>query len=323
MHDCIVVGAGIAGLLAAQELQRNGQMVVVLDKARGVGGRMATRRVGDGVFDHGAQFFTAQDPRFKELVDEWAARGIAREWGHGFASGDGFIQPDGYPRYCGVSGMTAIPKYLAKGLDIHLSDGVTAASVDGGCWKLQTAEGQALSGKRLLLTPPVPQSLEILEAGGTTLPSDAKAALDQIEYDPCFAVLVTLDGPSKIPDPGGIRMPHDRIAWMADNETKGISPGHHNVTIHGNPNFSRQYFDEDPASVAEVLIGAAEPWLGAKVVDSQVHRWRYSQPTRVYPAPCVYTAQPAPIAFAGDAFGGPRVEGAALSGLAAAKHLLH
>jgi len=321
MYDCIVVGSGIAGLLGARELQNAGQTVVVLDKARGVGGRMATRRVGEGVFDHGAQFFAARDPRFKSLVDEWVARGIAREWGLGFAGGDGFLKADGSPRYCGVAGMTAIPKYLAKGLDVRLSDGVTAAGIDGDAWHVQTAADQVFAGKRLLLTPPVPQSLKILESGGTALASDVTTALNAIEYDPCFAVLATLDGPSTIPSPGGIRMPHDIIAWMGDNHAKGISPGQQNVTIHANPNFSRQYFDDDPTMVAEMLLGAAEPWLGAKVIDSQVHRWRYSQPTRVDPAPCIFTAQPAPIAFAGDAFGGPRVEGAALSGLAAAEHL--
>ena len=51
--SCIVVGAGISGLLAADALHREGYDLTVLDKGRGVGGRMATRRVGGGTFDHG------------------------------------------------------------------------------------------------------------------------------------------------------------------------------------------------------------------------------------------------------------------------------
>ena len=70
-RSCIVVGAGISGLLAADELQREGWTVAVLDKSRGVGGRMTTRRVGEGTFDHGAQFFTVRDNRFADL-GPWA-----------------------------------------------------------------------------------------------------------------------------------------------------------------------------------------------------------------------------------------------------------
>ena len=72
--SCVVVGAGISGLLAAQELTAAGWRVVVLDKGRGVGGRMATRRVGDGTFDHGAQFFTVRGERF--LAGERRRRGV-------------------------------------------------------------------------------------------------------------------------------------------------------------------------------------------------------------------------------------------------------
>jgi hypothetical protein len=35
---------------------------------------MATRRGPDGLrFDHGAQFFTARDPRFAACVEDWTA----------------------------------------------------------------------------------------------------------------------------------------------------------------------------------------------------------------------------------------------------------
>ena len=43
----IVIGAGIAGLLAARQLAEAGRDVTVLDKGRGVGGRLATRRIGE------------------------------------------------------------------------------------------------------------------------------------------------------------------------------------------------------------------------------------------------------------------------------------
>ena len=80
MIDVLVIGAGISGLLCASELQRAGVSVRVLDKGRGVGGRMATRRMGGGRFDHGAQFFTVREPSFQSYVDEWLQAGVIQEW---------------------------------------------------------------------------------------------------------------------------------------------------------------------------------------------------------------------------------------------------
>jgi predicted NAD/FAD-dependent oxidoreductase len=91
--DAIVIGAGVSGLIAARTVQANGARVLVLDKGRGVGGRLATRRTASGVFDHGAQFFTARDPQFRLRVEAWQAAGIVRPWATGFALADGTFKP--------------------------------------------------------------------------------------------------------------------------------------------------------------------------------------------------------------------------------------
>src|SRR5262245_16746841 len=87
--DCIVVGAGLSGLLAATILQDRGKRVLVLDKCPDVGGRLATRQIGAGIFDYGAQFFTVRDSLFGRLVEQWQAKGIVKEWCRGFADADG------------------------------------------------------------------------------------------------------------------------------------------------------------------------------------------------------------------------------------------
>ena len=68
--DVLVIGAGMAGLIAAAELQRAGRRVVVLDKSRGVGGRLASRRFDGATFDHGAQFITTRNPRFAAVLEQ-------------------------------------------------------------------------------------------------------------------------------------------------------------------------------------------------------------------------------------------------------------
>jgi predicted NAD/FAD-dependent oxidoreductase len=316
--DVVVVGAGICGLLAAKTLTAGGYRVIVFDKGRGLGGRLATRRIDDAVFDHGAQYFTARDPAFRARVQHWLEIGIVRPWATGFALSDGTFKEDGEQRYCGVSGMTGIAKHLAQGLDVHLQAKVDHLSVHDGGWKISTESGEAVSGKALLLTPPVPQTLQLLSAGSIALPDPIRAELEQVEYAPCLALLVQLSGPSLIPDPGALWLPGEPISWIADNQRKGISPAPGaSLTIHAGQVYSLKNWATPEPEVTKTLLNAAAPWLGSVPVRTQLHRWRYSIPTHLHPERCVSLQEPAPLVLAGDAFGGPRIEGAALSGLAA------
>ena len=321
MNSCIVIGAGLSGLIVAQQIQAAGLSVTVLDKGRGVGGRMATRRIGGGVVDHGAQFFTVRDDRFRQLVTQWQSDGVVVEWTRGFADAEGNWNQDGYPRYRGSTGMTALPQYLAQGLTICTSNRVTSVEQRANQWQIMTEAGDMLHADALVMTAPVPQALDLLAK--VTLPADVQSALTSIEYHPCIAVLAVLDSAPAIPRPGGVQIDGEPIRWLADNTQKGISPDEQTITIHGAPQFSRDHWDMDRTAAGEWLLKAATRWLGAaKVKEFQVHGWRYSQPVEVHQDPCLWIAGPPPIVFAGDAFAGPRVEGAVLSGLAAADALL-
>jgi predicted NAD/FAD-dependent oxidoreductase len=133
--------------------------------------------------------------------------------------------------------------------------------------------------------------------------------------------MALLDGPSCIPPPGGFTPTEGPIAWIADNQMKGIS-AEPSVTIHATPAFSLEQWDRDRNESARTLLNAAAPWLGAEVTSFQVHGWRYSKPKCVDPAPCALVNQSPRLVLAGDAFAGPHVEGAALSGWAAAEAIL-
>jgi renalase len=320
-RECLVVGAGMSGLMAAHALQSAGWKVTVLDKSRGVGGRMATRRIDDARFDHGAQFFTVRDPRFAEFVKQWQSAGVVTQWSTGFPTPDNLDYQNGHPRYRGVPGMTAVAKHLVLNLDVRLSTRVQVVAVESQHWRVTAEDGTQFSAPHLLLSMPVPQALMLLAAGAVQLPPQTLRDLETIEYDPCFAVMVVLDGPSNIPAPGAVQIDGEPIRWIADNLQKGVSEGVCAVTIHAGASFTRQYFDTDPDIVAQKLIAAAQDWLGSPVRHYQVQRWRYSQPLDPHPERFVSADLPPFVAFTGDAFGASRVEGAALSGLAVAEAL--
>ncbi len=314
--DVVVVGAGMAGLCAATELQRAGRRVLLLEKGRGVGGRMGTRRIGAATFDHGAQFFTARSPRFAAAIAHWQEIGVVEEWCRGFTA-----QPDGHSRWSGQPGMTSVAKHLAWDLEIMLETEVRSLAHFEDHWIVQTAAGEILQAPALVLTPPVPQSFALLDAGEISLSEEMRSRLTRIEYERCLAVMAVLAGPSRVPAPGGYAPPSGPIAWIADNQQKGISEAPA-VTIHATHAFSLERWERDREESGQLLLRAAREWLGIGVKTFQVHGWRYSKPMQVDDQPCAVASKTPLLVLAGDAFAGPRVEGAALSGWAAAKAVL-
>jgi hypothetical protein len=211
---------------------------------------------------------------------------------------------------------------LAADLHIHTSTRVIEISWDGDGWSVRTEPHGLFRGAFVVLTPPLPQSLDLIRASGLTLPSTAKDRLEAVAYEPCLALLALLREPSQIPDPGGMWLSGEPIAWLADNQQKGISPRAVGVTIHAGAGFSQAHWRADDDAIAGRLLAAASHWLGSEVAQYQVHRWRYSKPSTFYGEPCLRLKDPGPWVLAGDALAGPRIEGAFLSGLSAADAIL-
>ena len=324
VSDVLIVGAGLAGLMAGRELAEQGKRVLVLDKGRSVGGRMATRRIGGGVADHGAQFFTVRDEEFGALVERWIAEGIVYEWSRGWSrSSLAESAGDGHPRYAVHRGMNALAKHLATKLDVHTGVKLVAVQKIEGGWQVEDENGGKQQAKAILLTPPVPQSLDLLDDGNVKLGARERAALDAIDYDPCLVGMFVLDRAIHLPAPGAIQRPYANLYWIADNQRKGISSVPI-VTAQASAQYSRQLADQSDEKILAAITTDLLPLLGnAQISESQLKRWRYAQPQTVYPERCLVIAHgKTPLVFAGDAFGGPRIEGAALSGLVAGRALL-
>jgi predicted NAD/FAD-dependent oxidoreductase len=308
-----VIGAGLSGLVAARSLASRGHSVIVLDKGRGVGGRLATRRIGEAVFDHGAQFFTVRDPKFQALVDGWLAADVVRVWCHGFGA-----EQDGFPRYVGSAGMTSIAKHLAMGLDVRTSALVFSVlpAATGG-WTTTLDTGEAFDSDAVILTAPIPQSFGFAFTGGVEFPEELRT----IDYDRTLGLLVALDGSPAIPSPGALQNPDGVFSFVGDNQAKGISPVPA-VTFHANPQWSAEHWDTPHNEAEELLRSAAAAYLGnASILASNFKRWRFATPQRNWPDR-FWSNDAGNMVVAGDAFAGPRVEGAALSGLAAADAVL-
>ena len=283
---------------------------------------MATRRIGEATLDHGAQFITTHSRRFADMVEQWEAEGIASAWFSARVGPRGVERrppdaADGHTRYRGVRSMNDIAKHLAQGTDVRRQQRVGSVSGVDGAWRIQAGSAEH-EVDAVILTAPVPQSLQLIEAGRVRLPPADKEALDAITYAPCLAALVPLSGPAGLPEPGAVDPDSGPIDWMADNQAKGVSASPA-VTIHATAEESRRLWDVPDEAVLSSLVDAAELDSSPVAGAAQVQRWRHARPVVSHPARFLVASGLPPLVFAGDAFGEPRVEGAALSGRAAAE----
>ena len=243
-----------------------------------------------------------------------------RRWNEAGAVGHWGGLDEGMSHWRGLPDMRGLSNHLARGLRVRTRTRLVSVGAHGRQWAAVTGDGATVIAGKILLTPPVPQSLELLDAGGGLLTRELRTQLDQVEYERCLVVLAVLENPSRIPPPGLFETAHGPVARLVDEQAKGTSPVPA-VTVHARTDFSLERWDDDRDEVASELLAAVHPWLGSRVVDFQVHGWKYARPTRTWHQPCMVVADRPPLVLAGDAFGGPDAPGAYRSGHAAAEAL--
>ncbi len=333
-YRVVIVGAGLSGLTAATTLQAvstpaRPNEILIVDKGRSTGGRLATRRIAGATLDHGAQFFTVRSEEFEAAVQGWIGDGVVAEWCRGFTKIDGEF--DGYPRYRVEGGMNPLAKHLAAQLQAGGAEIVTrrrANAIIPGAdrWAVtyEAASREPDEADSIIATAPVPQTLDLLRSGATILAPTVAAEAEAISYHKVVAALVVLDRSPQFEAPGALQRPdHPVFTFVADNQAKGISdePA---VTFHVGHDLSAKLWDLDDDAVWSEIEAEVLATIGpATIAESQIKRWRYAGPVTPYPERSLLAAErPGPLILAGDAFGTSKVEGAFLSGLHAAQRIL-
>lgn len=323
MQTCLIVGAGITGLSAARHLKKKGWQVTVLEKAPRAGGRMATRVIDKTVFDYGAQFLTTYSLPFRAMFEDWLDENLVDEWCRGFLSVDRNLTYDGYARYRARQGMNSIAQFLAQDIDLRCDTTVSQIQLQASQWVVQTAQ-QTFAADAVLLTAPVPQARKLLSPA-LRLDESVYEAFEQIKYVPCIAMMAVTAGESGIPEPGAIQMQGEPLIWISDNSQKNMDPEQHGLTIHTGKLFSKQYWKTEPEALIPLIWELVRPHVQCELVTAQVHRWLYSRTFAKHPQSYLQAYVQPPLLFAGDGFGDrpeSTIESAAISGLAAAKHLV-
>jgi predicted NAD/FAD-dependent oxidoreductase len=324
MPTVAVVGAGISGLVCARTLADHGYSVTVFEKSRGVGGRMATRRTDNGFqFDHGAQYFTARDGRFRRYVSSWMDDGIVSPWqGRIVVLENGEVTgvKSGTDRYVAVPRMNAICKHLATDLDIQFQTRIAPLEREGKQWRIAEDEGITLGLFDVaVVSAPAGQTAELLQV----VPSLADRARDTVMQG-CWAVMLAFPGSLGL-DFEGAFVHGSPLSWISRNNSKpGRNAEAETWVLHASAEWTHAHLEEPAESIAQMLTEEFWPAIGLSATRpdySVAHRWRYALPTEPLAESCLFDPE-MKVAACGDWCGGPRVEGAFLSGVSAAGRVM-
>ena len=292
-----VIGAGMAGLTCGRVLQADGYDVTWFEKSRGVGGRLATRRLASGGWvDHGVRYWSPQSSDLQALTQELLAREVLREWSaQGFVWAGG-LQPKSGVVYCGDGGVNAIAKHLAHDCDIRRQHRVSAVAKTPNGWQLtaHSPDGpMVFQADAVVLAIPAPQVLPLLQ------PLDAAAAevVAAVDYAPCLSLMATYETLPEVSPLGHevgwhITAEHPVLSWLSLDSSKCLSNlATPVVLLQSQASFAAQYLWRLDAlgsdrlavetllneTIAQMLRAAAAIVPGLDLPQNyRLHRWRYS-----------------------------------------------
>jgi renalase len=322
-----VIGAGLSGSACAARLHRAGAQVTLLDKSRGLGGRMSTRRTryadAAGVehtaeFDHGAQHFSAHSPAFQAALADAEAAGSAARWT--MRDRDGHTTT----RWVATPQMPALSRHLVADLSAQrpprLGHAVTALRREGAVWHLTLDDGSALGpfDRVVLAIPPAQAAVLLAEVAPTW--AATLAAADLLPCWTLMAVTPAIDLPWDATAPT-----EGPLAWIARNDRKpgrSAPAGSATWVAQATADWTRAHLKDDAASVTTALQQAlathiAPPGAPAAIdwQHSAVHRWLYALPAaQGDTAPGALWDAALGLGVCGDHLGGGQVEAAWQSG---------
>ena len=297
-----VVGAGISGVACARALTAGGAEVVVLDRGHVPGGRMASRTLDGRRVDLGASYLTVSDDDFRAVVDDWTARGLAREWTRELAvlEDGGRATKSGPLRYGAAGGLRSLVEDLATGLDVR---GDTQVQAVGGGPGGGTVDGEAYDA--VVLAVPDPQALPLVDPALTGVTDLLRGR----EWEPVLALAARFPEATWGFD-GAFVNGDDVLSWVADDGSRR-GDGAPVLVAHSTGAFAAPRL-ADPAAAAPELLGALERLLGLSGGEVlRVQRWSLAKPAGSRDEPYGLVGR---IGLCGDGWGRSKVETAWLSG---------
>lgn len=317
----VIIGAGVCGLAAASILPS--QHTQIIEKSRGPGGRLSSKRLDGRRADIGAQFMTARDPIFTDVLKRAEIAGAVARWTPVMArlTPEGLVaSPDRHPRYVGAPYMNAFGRFLAADHAITAETRVASIHTDPKGYRLVTTDAESFSATNVIVTAPVSQMQTLLAD------FDVSMITTGFTMEPTWTVVIESNDTPCTPDGTAIDAcfgGDDAVIDFVSRE--GSKPGRADGlwVIHSTPEFAATHVEREPDEIGPTMAKHVKQQLGLNGHIVLTHRWRFARPTnpKLTAQKGVYQIAQG-LWIAGDYLSGGRVEGAYLAGIEVAQRVL-
>jgi predicted NAD/FAD-dependent oxidoreductase len=334
IRDIVVIGAGISGLICAQGLRQAGYQVLVLEKSRGVGGRVATRRLQETCADHGACYIKPKTKLLSQLIEFLGDRNLIELWTDTVFEHQpitGLILQNSASCYVPSQGMSAIAKTVFQpGLSIQKESRVIQIHQDSAnSWCLTLENNTQIHTKAVVIAIPAPQARDLLTPlDPNLLGTEFINHLNSVEFDPCISVMVGYS-PNSQPLPEWKALTFNDnpdLGWIGFDSSKRPQPQPPHFVIQSSADLAQQHLEtQDLQPIGNYMLQKAAAYLALPWLEHpewiQVHRWRYAFPRTPLDITCLPANTSLPLVCCGDWCGGNFIAGVIRSGLAAAQKI--
>lgn len=293
--DVLIIGAGPGSLTLANYLAKKNTSYLIVEKSRGVGGRVATRRINDIKFDHGAPFLE-QHKELLELIDQIGHSKIQ-------TSNSGLFTEDG---------MTSLFKKMSESLNIKKETKIIRLEKNTFNWTAISDADEKFNAKILVNTAPLPQALQLLK--DSHLGYWHEGELESINYSKAVIGLFYTNEDVSI---RRILPSEVHSVFSMKERTKNPSA----FILRASPLLSNDIFEaSEEIQMQKISQLFQESVLNLREISfSEIKKWRYVIPEKVLPYPYLEVLKD--LYLVGDAFQYPNVQGAISGATTLAKKL--
>jgi len=323
-----IIGTGLSALACADGLADD-YAISLFDKSRGLSGRLSTRRAEGFAFDHGAQYFHADNAAFADWLKPFEAAGHVGSWTprHVQFAADGACHmcADAASKWVFTPSMNAVGKALIARRQqwaVHLDCAIDAVTGKAGAWVLQAGEQVFGPFEHVVSAVPPQQALALLPEG-----VGFADALAKTQMMGCHALMLGYradEAPEM--DWDCAHFDDEVLGFAAVNSTKPGRGGGFALVVQTQHDWSQTHMEDAPENVGAIMKARFQALTGCPTVASgydRVHRWRYASTHQA----AAGSAQPylwdgeKRLSATGDWCNGSKAEHAFLSGMALATKL--
>jgi predicted NAD/FAD-dependent oxidoreductase len=318
-----IIGAGLAGLTTANQLSAFGIDITVFEKSRGVGGRLANKRLSWGNIDIGAQYFTARDLRFQNQVASWIEDNTVEKWEFTpltVKSNEVAVSPDKTFRFVGSPKMNTVAHSIKNKVAIKFESHVENILPFNNQWEIifkdQNRKRQIFDW--IIVSAPAEQAKILLKN------TSIAPLIPEKVHEPCWALALATKG--KVERSVNGIFGDDIVSWVSRLNSKPNRQFSEEFDDYWMLHFSSRWSTLNDKNTNLDIGQIGLDWLNKNLspylsdplsaVYEYKHYWRYARVSKQYKDTLnLLVDSEQKVAAIGDWLFGGRVEGAYLSAM--------